>query len=104
MVATDTLLEAGVTVFEAGSAVEALQVLEDHATIAVLFTDINMPGGMDGLELADQVFKLRPDVELIVTSGRLRLSDRALPDHGTFLPKPYRASDLIALIQAELQA
>jgi YesN/AraC family two-component response regulator len=63
-------------------------MLAQHPEIAVLFTDITMPAEMDGLGLATRVFQLRPDAELIVTSGRERLLDAALPAHGTFLPKP----------------
>lgn len=104
MVAAYGLADDGLVTYEAADAAEALTVLAEHPDIAVLFTDINMPGEMDGLGLADRAFQLRPDMELIVTSGRARLRDAALPNHGTFLPKPYSVSKLIDLVEEKLRA
>jgi CheY-like chemotaxis protein len=88
MVAADAFEQAGVPFFEAGDAEEALIQLERHAEIGVLFTDINMPGTMDGMALATAVHKQHPGIELIVTSGRRLYSDDELPDSGTFISKP----------------
>ena len=104
MVAAYGLADDGLVTYEAADAAEALTVLAQHPEIAVLFTDINMPGEMDGLGLATRVFQLRPDTEFIVTSGRERLRDATLPDHGTFLPKLYRISELVGLVEAKLRA
>jgi CheY-like chemotaxis protein len=94
--------QAGWTALEASNSAEALRVLADHPDVDLLFTDINMPGDMDGLELAACVHKLHPHVALVVTSGKQYLADSALPDHGTFLPKPYGYNELINLIAAKL--
>jgi DNA-binding NtrC family response regulator len=61
-----------------------------------------MPGELDGLQLAEEASKRRPDLEVIVTSGARRIRDEDLPDHGTFLPKPYRPTELAALVSAKL--
>jgi CheY-like chemotaxis protein len=102
MVAVDVLAESGATLFEAGDADEALEVLEAHPEIGVLFTDINMPGEMDGMSLARRVHELRPKMGIVVTSGKHRLHDSDLPDHGTFLPKPYRSQQLVQVIRHQL--
>ena len=100
MYAVDSLEDAGFIVVEAGDAEEALSLLDARPDIAVLFTDINMPGPMDGLDLARRVHAIRPDVQLIVTSGRIRPSNDELPDCGAFVPKPYSASEVVSLVRA----
>lgn len=104
MEAADVLSDAGCISLEAGDADEALEVLTEHPEVSVLFTDINMPGTMDGLVLAAQVVRTAPDVALIVTSGKRRIPDADLPDHGVFLPKPYCRSDLVRAVRDQLEA
>jgi DNA-binding NtrC family response regulator len=87
---------------EAGDASEALHVLQEHPQIGVVFTDINMPGQPDGLGLAKEVSVRRPDVELIVTSGAVHVSDEELPDDGVFLPKPYSPEQLVSMVEQKL--
>ncbi len=99
MAAADAISDTGLHVREAGDADEALQAMDDYPDIGVLFTDIQMPGQINGLELAKQVHKDRPDVELIVTSGEIKVKDSELPDHGTFLSKPYHTSRLIEVVE-----
>ena len=98
--AVDMLADAGWIALEAGDAAEALEMLDAHPEITVLFTDISMPGEMDGLELARRVHQLRPDVHLIITSGKMRLRREELPAGGEFLGKPYRERQFIALVEA----
>ena len=102
MVAVDMLEDAGLPVAEAPDADAALQLLEGKAqAFGALFTDIDMPGSMDGLTLAARVRARWPHIRLVVTSGRVRPGTDALPDAGCFLPKPYGRSDLLdALGQA----
>ena len=83
------LQAAGFEVLDAPDAETALALLRSRRDIAVLFTDVQMPGGMDGLELARAVHALRPDIKILVTSGGLKLRDEDLPDHSRFVPKPY---------------
>lgn len=102
MVAVDTISELGVESLEATNAAEALEVLEGHPNVRVLFTDINMPGAMDGVGLARKVNDLRPDIELILTSAAETLTEAEMPDSGTFLPKPYREQQLVAVLEEKL--
>ena len=101
MVAADALADQGMVAWEAADAGQALEALALHPHLGVLFTDINMPGEMNGIDLAKEVIKLRPEVGLIVTSGAVTLSDEELPDNGTFLAKPYRPERLIDLVAAK---
>jgi CheY-like chemotaxis protein len=100
MNAADMLLDAGFGVLEAGDAAEALHVLTSHPEVQVLFTDVNMPCEMDGLDLARRVHEMRPDVHLIVTSGKVTPQAGAIPDDGDFLGKPYREHQFLALVEA----
>ncbi len=81
-IASDVLEESGFQVLEAEDAKAALKVLADHPGVRVLFTDINMPGALDGLDLAREVHERWPAIKLVVTSGRPRPSDSEIPDSG----------------------
>jgi CheY-like chemotaxis protein len=89
--------DAGFEVLSATTADEALSVLEARADVRLVFTDVQMPGSMDGLRLAHAVRDRWPPVELIVTSGRCHIRANDLPDRGRFIAKPY---DFDALSQA----
>jgi CheY-like chemotaxis protein len=104
MVAADAISDIGVKVYEAGDAGEALHLLGEHPNVGLMFTDIELPGDMDGLVLAEKVHTLRPDVELIVTSGTNNLSDSELPDSGTFLSKPYQTERLQNVVNDKLDS
>jgi CheY-like chemotaxis protein len=96
MLAVEFVEEAGFEALEAGDADQAIAILESRSEIAVLFTDINMPGSMDGLELALVVSNRWPAIEILVASGRVRLRQSDLPPNGRFLGKPYHAAAMIA--------
>jgi CheY-like chemotaxis protein len=98
--AVDALRDAGFRTFEAQDAADALRQIHDHPEIDLLFTDLNMPGGIDGLQLAQIVFETRPEVSLILTSGQERPSNHHIPDQGRFLPKPYTAKAILHLIRS----
>jgi DNA-binding NtrC family response regulator len=102
IVAADALADRGIMAWEAGDAEEALEALAAHPRIGLVFTDVQMPGPMNGLDLAHRVSVDHPEVELIVTSGAVNVADDALPDHGTFLPKPYRPERLVDIVAAKL--
>jgi DNA-binding NtrC family response regulator len=102
MVAADAIADIGITVHEAAGAAEAWDLISDNPDIAVLVTDVDLPGGSDGLVLAANVHHARPEVELVVTSGAEWLADKDLPDHGTFLPKPYRTNALVEIVEEKL--
>lgn len=102
MVAVDALEEGGFSIIEAGDAREALDILERSPEIALIFTDINMPGDIDGLDLAEEVARRWPQIEIIVTSGGVRLASADVPDSGKFLPKPYATDHLVDLVKEQL--
>lgn len=104
MVAADALADNGIMAWEAADANEALHVLDEHPSIGLVFTDVNMPGDMNGLGLAHEVSIRRPDVSLIVTSGAVTIADEDLPDHGSFLPKPYPTARLVSIVAKKLDS
>src|ERR1700682_6218753 len=89
MDAVDMIAGAGFEVVEAANADEAIEVLEARRDITVVFTDIQMPGSMDGLKLAQAVRGRWPPIKIIATSGHVHISETELPEGGPFLPKPY---------------
>ena len=86
----DVLADAGFNVLEAAHADEAIALVMAHAAdVKLVFTDVHMPGKMDGLGLVHHVYKNWPDIGLLVASGRARLDTDDLPPGCHFLPKPY---------------
>lgn len=85
----DFLEDHGFDVYEASNADEAIDVLIKHLEIRVMFTDIDMPHGMDGLKLAAAVRERWPPIKIIVTSGYRIVRDEELPVETRFFPKPY---------------
>jgi CheY-like chemotaxis protein len=81
--------DAGFEAIEACNAEEALRILEVRDDIRIVFTDIDMPGSMDGLKLAACVRDRWPPVEIILTSGHFAKKDVTLPSRGLFFLKPY---------------
>lgn len=98
MLSVCELEDAGYRVLEAADARQALAILETGIDVDVLFTDVNMPGDLDGIDLAELVHERWPDIRLIVTSGRSDAPPRPLPDEGRFLPKPYRLSEVSRMV------
>ena len=101
MDASALIAEAGFVVYEAASADEAIQILERRKDIRLIFTDINMPGSMDGLKLAHYVRGRWPPVKIIVTSGLVKVQEKDMPAGAVFLKKPYRPEH-IALKMREM--
>ncbi|KQP61869.1 response regulator [Methylobacterium sp. Leaf112] len=98
MNAVEMLEDAGFAVVEARHADEAWDLLHRRSDIGVLFTDVDMPGSMCGVTLAERVCENWPDIRLVLTSGRHRFSAGEVPDHGLFVSKPYQASQVIDAI------
>src|SRR4051794_23420195 len=84
--------ELGYPVSTARNAAQALEILEENRTVAILFCDVTMPG-MDGEQLAERARALRPDLRVILTSG-----DRRPQAKVAFVPKPFHAVDLIKVL------
>lgn len=97
--AVDILETAGFTVIEAENAEGALALLQARPDIAALFTDIEMPGSFNGLELARLCHRQRPDVRVVVTSGNICPSAADLAPGDSFIPKPYRDREVIDRLQ-----
>ena len=92
MDAAEMIEAAGFEVVEAGNADQAVEILESRPDITVVFTDVQMPGSMDGLKFARAVGGRWPPVKIIATSGR------ALPEGGRFLPKPYSPRQVTGML------
>jgi CheY-like chemotaxis protein len=99
MHAVEMVAAAGFAVVEAASADEAIEILEARSDITVVFTDIQMPGSMDGLKLARAVRGRWPPIKIVATSGRLNVGEGDLPDGGRFLPKPYSAVEVSGVLR-----
>jgi CheY-like chemotaxis protein len=99
MDAADMIKAAGFEVVEAGNADQAIEVLEARPDITVVFTDIQMPGSMDGLKLARAVRGRWPPIKIIATSGRLHVDEGDLPEGGRFLPKPYSHAQITRVLR-----
>ncbi len=95
MRAVDMVEDAGYTSLEAIDADTAFAILESRSDIALLFTDIQMPGSMDGLKLAHAVHRRWPPIKIILVSGQLRLAKVDIPP-SRFFGKPLQASEMIA--------
>ena len=89
MAIADFLKDHGFDVLEAGNSIEAIDLLVAHPEIQVMFTDIDMPGGIDGLKLAAAVRDRWPPIAIIVTSGHRFVNVEDLPVEAQFFPKPY---------------
>jgi CheY-like chemotaxis protein len=98
----DVLWEDGHTVFVAHSGTEALVILRSHPEIDLLFTDICMPGALDGLDLADEAKRMRPELSVLYATGyayeRVGRGNHGV--HGDVLAKPYRPHQVLAKIRA----
>ncbi|MFP3546572.1 response regulator [Rhizobium sp. SIMBA_035] len=94
----DELEEQGFVVFLANGADEAIASIENHPEIAVVFTDIDMPGSMDGIRLAAFVRNRWPPIKIIVTSGRVDPRG-LLADDIPFLAKPYDHAKVVGTIR-----
>jgi two-component system, response regulator PdtaR len=100
MSAADDLQDAGFQVLEAANADVALAVLEARSDeVQVLFTDIDMPGSMNGLALAESVHRRWPHISLLISSGAHRPHRLHLPHDGLFVPKPYHPEAVVRHIR-----
>jgi CheY-like chemotaxis protein len=99
MRAVDMVEDAGFTPVEAVDADEAVAILEARSDIALLFTDIQMPGSMDGLKLAHAVHARWPPIKIILVSGQLKAANIDIPSDSRFFGKPLEAKEMIAEMQ-----
>ena len=96
----EAIRDAGFEVLEAANADQAIVILEDRGDIRVVFTDIHMPGSMDGAKLAHAIKDCWPPVRVIATSGRVAVDNLDLPDGTMLFPKPYRFDHIARTLRA----
>lgn len=101
---SDQLQDLGFKVFEAANSREAVEKLTANADIQAMFTDVDMPGGMDGLKLAAAVRDGWPPLKIIVTSGHRKVSLSDLPSDCRFFDKPYRAEAIASAVREMVDA
>src|SRR6478609_7364991 len=100
MRAVDMVEDAGFTPVEAVDADEAVAILESRSDIALLFTDIQMPGRIDGLKLAHAGHDRWPPIKIILVSGQLKLTNLDIPVDSCFFGKPLEAEVMIAQMRS----
>jgi two-component system, response regulator PdtaR len=103
MDAIDHLEAGGFEVVAAKNADQAITILEQRNDIVLIFTDIDMPGSMDGLKLAHFVKDRWPPIKIIATSGHAKITANDLPEGVRFLPKPYKATEVADTIYQLIQ-
>jgi two-component sensor histidine kinase/ActR/RegA family two-component response regulator len=99
MRAVDIVEDAGFTAVEATNADQAISVLEARSDISLLFSDIQMPGSMDGLKLAHAVHERWPQIKIILVSGQITPSSDEKPENSRFFGKPIDSKEMIAELQ-----
>jgi DNA-binding NtrC family response regulator len=96
MRAVDIVEDAGFTAIEAINADEALTILESRSDISLLFSDVQMPGSIDGLKLAHAVHDRWPSIKIILVSGQINVSDADKPVESRFFGKPLEIEQMVA--------
>ncbi len=97
--------EAGFSVADFATADAAAAFIKDRPEdVGAVFTDVNMPGQIDGLELAAMIRRRWPDIAVLVTSARYGEKPRALPPEVMFIPKPWLPLDLLVTMQLAAEA
>lgn len=99
MLAVDIVLEAGFEAIEAADADEAIEILNQRSDIQIIFSDIQMPGSMDGNKLAAAVRDRWPPIKIILTSGHCRQEDLDMAPGNLFFAKPYQPQALAAALR-----
>src|ERR1035438_9278001 len=99
MLAVDIVEAAGFEAIEAGNADHAVRILESRDDVRIVFTDIDMPGSMDGMKLAAAVRNRWPPIEIILTSGLYDVKRDEMPARSVFLRKPYRSDEVVATLR-----
>lgn len=99
MEAVAMLEDEGFRAYQAKSADAAMKILSEKSDIGVLFTDVEMPGSMNGLMLAAYVDENWPDVRIIIASGVVGLTEQDMPKGACFVPKPYPTAEIADLLR-----
>lgn len=99
MMAVDMVEDAGFEALEASDATQAIEILETRQDVRIVFTDIDMPRGMDGVKLAACIRGRWPPIDIIVTSGHRSAPDLKLPQGSVFFSKPFRGEEVVAAMR-----
>lgn len=99
LLAMDIVEDAGFEALYAANADEAVAILEARTDIRIVFTDVDMPGSMDGIKLAAAVRGRWPPIEIIVVSGHIDVDPADLPEGSRFFRKPYDSQSVIEALQ-----
>jgi CheY-like chemotaxis protein len=102
LISSMELVENGFRTVEARTADEAVAILERCSGIDAIFTDVSMPGSMNGLALAHHVRRQQPDTYVLITSGDELPDEAPIPDHSDFVSKPYALPQIAQMIRAQL--
>lgn len=98
----DYLRDHGFDVLEAGTAEEAIGILDSGAPVSLIFTDVQMPGRLSGLDLARHAATHYPKAKVLITSGHMR-SDELPTAYGRLIDKPYSPEYVVERIECALQ-
>jgi len=96
--AVDMLEDAGFEAIEAANSAQAIQILEHRTDISAVLSDVNMPPGIDGIELVAIVRDRWPPVRIILVSGHVDRNEMRLPEGAAFFSKPYRSAEVVAML------
>ena len=103
MMVIELFEDEGFEVLEAADADQALTILGDRRDVGLLFTDVEMPGSLDGYALARWVHDNRPTVKTMIVSGRALPKPGDIPDGAAFINKPYDHADVIRRVQTMMR-
>jgi CheY-like chemotaxis protein len=99
MAGADLIEGAGFDIVEAANATEAVRILESRLDIRIVFSDIDMPAGIDGMKLAALIRDRWPPIEIILVSGYVNPPQTDLPARTVFFPKPYKEEQIVAQLR-----
>ncbi len=102
--AVQMITAAEYDVLEAVNADQAIEILEARADISIVFTDIQMPGSIDGLKLAHAVRHRWPPIKIVTCSGRVKLTRDELPEGARFISKPYTNAEIVSTFREAMGA
>lgn len=98
--AVDMIEDAGFETVEAANSTEAVAILESRPDICIVFTDVDMPHGIDGIRLAACIRDRWPPIKIIITSGKPLPRRVNIPAETVFFPKPFRQDKVIETLRA----
>lgn len=99
LTAEELIEDGGFEVISVADADAAVRILETRLDVRIVFTDIDMPGGIDGIRLAATIRERWPPIEIVVTSSHVHITQSQLPARGIFVSKPYDGQQLVGILR-----